>query len=127
MLSNEDVQLRLLDPSVSRILNRHGRRKERLLGPEHPEVGTTLNNLAVVCRRRGLLEEAEALYRRAIDILSETVEPSHPALAASRGNLSKMLNDRKAARPDALSGEVSPADRRPSGGNRVGCLSGHRR
>jgi Flp pilus assembly protein TadD len=76
--------------------------KERLLGPEHPEVGTTLNNLAVVYRRRGRLEEAEALYRRAIDILSETVEPSHPALAASRGNLSKILNDRKAAGPDAL-------------------------
>ena len=64
-------------------------------GPEHPEVGVTLNNLAVVCRRRGNHDEAQALYRRAIDLLSATVEPTHPALVASRGNLSRLLGEGK--------------------------------
>jgi hypothetical protein len=35
--------------------------------------------------------------------LSATVEPTHPALAASRGNLGKLLNDRGAGEPNAES------------------------
>jgi hypothetical protein len=66
-------------------------------------VAITLNNLAVVCRRRGRLNEAEELYRRAIDILTGTVDPTHPALEASRDNLARLLHQRQRV------GEADPA------------------
>ena len=40
--------------------------KETVLGPDHPELAATLNNLALVRHDRGDPDAATRLYRRAI-------------------------------------------------------------
>jgi Flp pilus assembly protein TadD len=62
--------------------------KERVLGPEHPELAPTLNNLAMLL---GPGNEAEALLRRAIALLEANVEPDHPNLVACRENLASTV------------------------------------
>jgi tetratricopeptide (TPR) repeat protein len=69
--------------------------KEQSLGPKHPSLAITLNNLAVNARRRGALDEAEGLYRRALAILEGRVEPDHPNLELTRRNLGRLLEERK--------------------------------
>ena len=64
--------------------------KERAVGPNHPATAITLNNLAVNARRRGAPDEAEELYRRALDAL-ETVEPDHPNRLLALRNYAKLL------------------------------------
>ena len=39
----------------------------RQYGPDHPEVAQTLNNLGVLYASQGRYDEAEPLYRRALD------------------------------------------------------------
>ncbi|MGH9666797.1 MAG: tetratricopeptide repeat protein, partial [Bryobacteraceae bacterium] len=40
----------------------------KVLGPEHPMLATSFDNLAVVCASQQKLREAEALYRKALEI-----------------------------------------------------------
>jgi tetratricopeptide (TPR) repeat protein len=60
--------------------------RERLLGPDHPDVATTLDGLGVDLRYAGKLEEALAAHDRAIAIREATFGPSHPAVATALMN-----------------------------------------
>lgn len=52
---------------------------EASFGPEHPNVGRDLNNLAALLQATDRLAEAESLMRRAIEILQWfTAETGHP-------------------------------------------------
>src|SRR5688500_9049533 len=42
--------------------------QEATLGPDHPELANTLNNLGIVCERLEKMADAEACYRRAYAI-----------------------------------------------------------
>jgi hypothetical protein len=57
------------------------------LGPLHPDLANTLNNLAVVCESANKLEDAERCYRRAYAITSALLDPQHPLVTTSRDNL----------------------------------------
>jgi hypothetical protein len=57
------------------------------LGPHHPDLANTLNNLGVVCEKTGRLGEAERCYRRAYEIAAAGFEPDHPFVITSRKNL----------------------------------------
>ena len=61
--------------------------QEAELGPSHPDVASTLNNLGVVCERTGNDAEAERCYRRACEIVSAAFPPEHPFVQTSRQNL----------------------------------------
>jgi hypothetical protein len=61
--------------------------QEEELGPLHPDLANTLNNLAVVVERTGSSSEAEALYRRAAAIAAAALPSDHPMVLASRQNL----------------------------------------
>jgi hypothetical protein len=61
--------------------------QEAELGPFHPDLANTLNNLAVVAERTGRADDAEAFYRRAVAIASASLPPDDPMVAASRQNL----------------------------------------
>jgi hypothetical protein len=61
--------------------------QEEELGPIHPDLANTLNNLAVVVERTGSSSEAEALYRRAAAIAAAALPSDHPMVLASRQNL----------------------------------------
>jgi hypothetical protein len=65
--------------------------KEKLLGPEHPDVAVTLNNLATLYRSQDRLEEAKGLYRRCLSIFKKALDPIHPSLIACTTNYSRLL------------------------------------
>ena len=69
---------------------RHYRRAleqlEAVAGPDHPNVGHVLNNLATLHRRRGEDAEARALLARAHDLLVGTLGADHPVTREVEGN-----------------------------------------
>ncbi len=67
--------------------------REEALGPEHPEVATSLNNLAGLLQDEGDLVGARPLYERALAIREKTLGPEHPDTATSLGNLASLLQD----------------------------------
>src|SRR5918993_5440256 len=61
--------------------------QESNLGSLHPDLASTLNNLALVCERTNKLDEAERGYRRAHAIAIASLSPGHPFIATSYKNL----------------------------------------
>ena len=60
---------------------------EANLGPEHPDVATTLNNLAGLYKSMGEYEKALPLYKRALEIYEKVLGPEHPSVATMLNNL----------------------------------------
>src|SRR6187551_1220936 len=73
--------------SANDLLKEIARIQEADLGPVHPDLANTFNNLAVVAEQSGRIDEAEAFYRRAVSIASAALPPDDPMVAASRQNL----------------------------------------
>ena len=67
---------------------------ESTQGPEHPETGTSLNNLARLLRSKGDYDGAEPLFRRARAIAEKALGPEHPSTGASLNNLAGLLQDK---------------------------------
>ena len=68
--------------------------QEAELGPVHPDLTSTLNNLAIVAERAGRVGDAETFYRRAAAIASASLPPGHPTVADSRKNLEDFCRER---------------------------------
>jgi hypothetical protein len=68
--------------------------QEAQLGPFHPELANTLNNLGVIYERVNSPAEAELCYRRAYAIATKGLDPNHPFVATSRKNLEDFCNAR---------------------------------
>jgi tetratricopeptide (TPR) repeat protein len=66
---------------------------EQTLGPEHPNLATWLNNLALLYKTQGKYEEAEPLYQRAIAIDEQALGPEHPELATDLNNLAELYRE----------------------------------
>ena len=64
--------------------------RERHLGPEHPDTGTTVHNLAILQRDIGNFVEAEQLYRRALTIRERHLGPEHSYTANTYSNLANL-------------------------------------
>ena len=73
--------------SADELLRAIARIQEDELGPLHPDLANTLNNLAIVAEKTGRTGDAETFYRRAVAIASASLSPDDPMLAASRQNL----------------------------------------
>ena len=61
--------------------------QEQTLGPHHPDLANTLNNLGIVCEMTDNPIDAEHYFRRAYAIATATLAPDHPVVATSRKNL----------------------------------------
>jgi len=61
--------------------------QEQTLGPHHPDLANTLNNLGVVCEMADNPIDAEHYFRRAYAVATATLGPDHPFVATSRKNL----------------------------------------
>jgi len=61
--------------------------REKALGPRHPDVAKSLNNLAGLYQAQGAYTKAEALFVRALDIREKVLGPMHPDVADSLNNL----------------------------------------
>src|SRR5215831_12033172 len=64
--------------------------REKALGPEHPDVAQSLNNLAILYRLKGDNAKAEPLYQRALAIFEKALGPEHPDFARSLNNLANL-------------------------------------
>jgi len=74
-------------PEAERLLREAAARQEADLGSRHPDLATTLNNLAFVCERLNKYDDAERGYRRAHAIAVASLSPGHPVIATSLKNL----------------------------------------
>jgi hypothetical protein len=61
--------------------------QEQTLGPHHPDLANTLNNLGIVCEMADNPIDAEHYFRRAYTIATATLPPDHAFVATSRKNL----------------------------------------
>jgi hypothetical protein len=68
--------------------------QEASLGPLHPDLANTLNNLGVVCEINHNDGDAEQCFRRAYAIATTALKPDHPFVATSRQNLSDFCDAR---------------------------------
>ena len=66
---------------------------EQALGPNHPDVANSLNDLALLLKNQGQYAAAEPLYRRSLAIREKALLPDHPAVANSLNNLALLLSD----------------------------------
>jgi serine/threonine-protein kinase len=83
--------------------------QQRLLGPDHPEVGTLLNNLGVLMNSSGRYAEGETYARQALMVREAALGPEHPYVANSMLNLAASLEGRGAM--DAAAALYAPAAR----------------
>ncbi len=67
---------------------------QRIFGPEHYEVASTLHNLAALEAAEGNVARAEELYRGALAMKERLLGIEHPDTALTAGNLSGVLEDR---------------------------------
>jgi len=66
------------------------RLRERALGPDHPDVASSLNNLAALYQAMGAYSQVEPLYQRALKIVEARLGPDHPYVATSLNNLAAL-------------------------------------
>jgi tetratricopeptide (TPR) repeat protein len=63
---------------------------EQNVGPDHPDVATSLNNLALLYDTQGDYAKAEPLYKRSLAILEKALGPDHPVVATSLENIAEL-------------------------------------
>jgi tetratricopeptide (TPR) repeat protein len=63
----------------------------RSLGPKHPNLAISFNNLAGLLQATNRLAEAEPLYRRALAIWVQSLRPNHPIVGCALNNLAVLL------------------------------------
>jgi tetratricopeptide (TPR) repeat protein len=66
--------------------------RRRTLGPEHPDVATSLNYLAILLQDRGNLAEAESLLRESLAIRRKVPVDEHLDVPQSLNNLAWLLH-----------------------------------
>jgi len=59
------------------------------LGPQHPDLASTFNNLGVVCERANNLLDAGKFYRQAFSIASACLDADDPLVITSRNNFNE--------------------------------------
>ncbi|NEO61572.1 MAG: tetratricopeptide repeat protein, partial [Moorea sp. SIO4G2] len=66
--------------------------RKQLLGENHPDVATSLNNLAGLYDNQGRYSEAEPLYRQALKIAVQQLGENHPNTQTISRSLSRLLD-----------------------------------
>jgi eukaryotic-like serine/threonine-protein kinase len=66
--------------------------KERMLGPDHPDVGYTLNNVAISLAAMGRPAEALAHVERALTVVARVLGRENPHMAVQLTNRAEILN-----------------------------------
>jgi tetratricopeptide (TPR) repeat protein len=67
--------------------------REKVLGPEHPETSSSLNNLGLLLWEQGDLAAARSLHERSLAIKEKMLGPDDPRTATSLDNLALVLGD----------------------------------
>src|SRR5579875_184782 len=69
--------------------------REQQLGRDHPGVGQTLYDLALLRQKQGKLNEAFSLAQRALTIRSQVLGDAHPKTIATRTLLAQLVQDQE--------------------------------
>jgi tetratricopeptide (TPR) repeat protein len=69
--------------------------REQVVGSQHPDTATSLNDLAILYREQCEYEQAEPLYQRALTIREHVLGPLHPDTAATLDNLAGLYRKQK--------------------------------
>ena len=64
--------------------------RENALGPEHPDVAQSLNNLAGLYYKQGQYAQAKPLYKQALAIWEKAFGPDYPKVANTLENMAKL-------------------------------------
>jgi tetratricopeptide (TPR) repeat protein len=64
--------------------------RERILGPDHPDVSQAITGLATIHNVKGEYSKAEPLYQRALAIREKSLGPEHPDVAQSNNILAAL-------------------------------------
>ena len=67
--------------------------REKVLGKEHPDVATSLNNLALLYSNQGNYQQAEPLYQRSLAIWEKVLGKEHFSVATSLNNLAELYRE----------------------------------
>jgi hypothetical protein len=95
--------------SAEKLLREAARLQEASLGPRHPDLANTLNNLGIVCEMTAKPDDAEQYFRRAVSIARTSLAADHPFVATSQKNLRDFCEARgKAVEPPAPAPEEEP-------------------
>jgi tetratricopeptide (TPR) repeat protein len=65
--------------------------REKALGPDHPDVANSLNNLARLYQDQHRYADAEPLHKRALAITEKTLGPKHPDVATALKRLARLI------------------------------------
>jgi tetratricopeptide (TPR) repeat protein len=88
---------------------------EKNFSPEHANIASRLNHLALLLTDTNRLTEAEPLYRRALAIEEKNSRPDHPNVAAGLNNLAVCCTPPNATqRPSRSIAARLPSQRRAS-------------
>ena len=66
---------------------------EKVLGPEHPDAATSLNDLAVLYHAAGDYARAATLFQRTLAIREKVLGPEHPDVATSLNGLASLYRN----------------------------------
>ncbi|WP_224364871.1 tetratricopeptide repeat protein [Hyalangium versicolor] len=67
--------------------------RQKVLGPEHGEVASTLNNLGILFQRMGKLDEALDAHTRVLALRRKALGPEHPRVAESLSSLGSVYKE----------------------------------
>jgi tetratricopeptide (TPR) repeat protein len=67
--------------------------RRRVLGEEHPDTLTSMNNLAENLRAQGHLQDARKIHERVLDVSRRSLREEHPDILTSMNNLALTLHD----------------------------------
>eukprot|EP00752_Nemacystus_decipiens_P005303 g4810.t1 len=65
--------------------------REKVLGPDHPDVASILNNVALLLKSQGNYDDAKPLYERSLAIRERVLGPDHPDVASILNNVALLL------------------------------------
>jgi esterase/lipase superfamily enzyme len=82
-----DLELRTTEGDAEPLYKRALLILEKAHSPDHPIVGATRNNLALLYHMQGRYADAEPLYKRVLSIAEAAHGPDHPIVGASLNNL----------------------------------------
>ena len=100
--------------SAEKLLREAARLQEASLGPRHPDLANTLNNLGIVCEMTCKYDDAEQYFRRAVSIARTSLPPEHPFVATSQNNLRDFCETRgKTVEPPAAAPPPEPREDTP--------------
>ncbi|MEH2407795.1 MAG: tetratricopeptide repeat-containing protein [Nostoc sp.] len=90
---------------------------KKRFGDEHPDVATSLNNLALLYRSQGRYSEAEPLYIQALSMIKRLLGDEHPDVAASLNNLAALYRSQgRYSEAEPLYHPSFVHDKTPAGG-----------